>query len=480
MGKAQRPPLVPLARARWLLALLVLALSPAMASYRPVKAQGTRWTPPQLVHRTDDFVDRSGLVSDGQGRVHWVWEERLGSEVAVYYSRYEDGAWTMPNDVLRESSGESLWPSLDRDRYGRLHLGYSAGPSYWATVADANLAETAQAWSLPELVGDQSPLGGEIALDREGQRIAVFPGRDPRVYLARASTTDLTWSTALPVSADAPPGYVPSTVRLGLDPDDAIHVAWTELPMPGGVPVSNVWATRSMDGGGTWESPILLSERDRELIDLAVGPDGSVHALLTGRAGVGGRYHRYRLRDAAGWSDAIAISEPAMGGGLSGGSLAFDGAGVLHALFGIAVDQEIAHAEWDGQGWTSPQSIGRFEDRRAERMKLTVADGNQLHAVWEVDHDEMWHAVGVSSAAPGERVLPDALPSPTDAQVPERFDEEGAVAAAGTTPEPSPRPAEVSWDDLGREDGDGWTAVVVAFLSAGALVGAALLLRRHG
>lgn len=456
----------------------MLALLPAVVLARPVHAQGTRWTPSQLVYRTDDFVDRSGLVGDGQGRVHWVWEDRLDSEVAVYYTRYEDGAWTAPNDVLRVSSGASLWPSLDLDRFGRLHLGLSVGPGYLATVAEADQAETAQAWTQPERVGEQSPLGGELGLDGDGRRYAVFPGRDPRVEIATASLADLTWSAPLPVSADVPPGYVPSTARIALGPEGAIHVAWTELPMPGGVPVSNVWATRSTEGGANWDAPILLSERDRELIDLAVGPDGSVHALLTGRAGVGGRYHRYRARDALEWSDPVAISEPAEGGGLSGGSLAFDGAGTLHALFGIAVDQEIAHAEWNGLGWTSAQTIARFENQTAEGMELTVTDGNQLHAVWEVDHVEMWHAMGVSAAVPNERVAPDTLPSPTATKVRAWMEEDDEHVEDEATPAPSPPPADLSWNDLGQEDHGGWTTVLVALFSAGALVGAALFLRR--
>jgi hypothetical protein len=138
----------------------------------------------------------------------------------------------------------------------------------------------------------------------------------------------------------------------------------------------------------------------------------NIHVLLTGRAGVPGRYDAWSGDGGQSWHSPGVIDR--VGAGLSGGNMVVDSLGGFHTAFGSAMNSQVVVAHWDGSGWSVPENIEQAVQPTLEDINLEIVNGNQLVVVFIQGHTRLWAVHGLIQGAPQQTPvkLPDQ-PEPT-------------------------------------------------------------------
>ena len=444
---------------------------------RPVQAQETIWQTPVQLYETEDFVAAPFLVGDTAGRLHLLWNERQVEEdgqssgpPAIYYMVKEGGQWSEPVDVLAQLQGgmERLDGVVDPCGYIHLVYGGTNEPFTYSRTKDT-YAGSAHSWTQPAMLADHQQLGGSIALDPAGNLHVTYSATKLSIYHRVSSDWGQSWSEPRAISPPLPPEETTYALRLAADSDSNLHMTWGQVMLPVGYPPLGAFYARSTDGGQSWSESMDVAPPDHIVASILAGGDGSVHVLYIGRVGFGGRYHRWSADGGLTWSAPQPLVAPEEGsGGLSGGDLALDAEGTLHAVF--SAPGGIAHSEWDGRAWSRREQINKGVPGAQEVMSIEVTQGNHLHAVWESDHHSIWYVEG-RSAAPEMPTVP-FLPLPTT--TPE---------AARSTPEPVPIPtpavvtAQADWEGTQPQPSgaSGSIVLLIGALPSVLVVGGALV-----
>lgn len=328
-----------------------------------------------------EILEHTGpnLVVDARGQAHLAWlsypqSATDGDRSVYYYSRWDGVRWTQPVDILAASDNLQLgWPVLVAGPDGRLHLFWSISHYVFHSWAWAELANSAQEWTLPEAViatmaENSAPM--DVKLDSEGVFHLVFTTRTGDVQYTHSPNGDVGWMAPVPISA-VPPGVATFLPRIAVAPGGgAIHVVWTEFPLPEGSSLRVNYA-RSIDGGATWTNQQEFGGQFTSDGNVLVAADGVVYVAWNGGVGLGGRYLRWSNDAGVVWSDTLKFSERIGQAGFPG--LAVDSVGTLHILTG---DGE--YSTWNQRG-LSPAC--EFSSPSNERSRLAVVAGNQVLVV---------------------------------------------------------------------------------------------------
>lgn len=219
-----------------------------------------------------------------------------------------------------------------------------------------------------------------------------FNGRGP---MATALSTDggATWQAGPNPADDASQGDH-SFVDCAADASGTFHLVWLDSRGPGkGLRYAN-----SKDGGRTWSRNATLKSETCECCwnTLAVGADGSVHALFRDKnprdmAVISSADHGAR------WGDPAKVGRfnwdfqgcPHVGGGLimrgtSLHALVWTGAAGHSGTYHLASPDQ-------GQTWSAPQRLGDTDARRGD---LASTGAQSLAAVWDrvADGESTVHA----------------------------------------------------------------------------------------
>lgn len=250
-------------------------------------------------------------------------------------------------------------------------------------------------WSKPARVdtGATSPLAPHRGMDAQlavsGSKLVAiwntagtgFGGRGP---MATALSTDggATWQPGPNPADDGLPSDH-SFVDCAADASGAFHLVWLDSRGgPKGLRYAN-----SKDGGKTWSKNATLKPETCECCwnTLAVGADGSVHALFRDKnprdmAVISSTDH------GAHWSDPAKVGRfnwdfagcPHVGGGLivrgtSLHALVWTGAAGVSGAYHLSSSDQ-------GQSWSAPQRLGDADARRGD---LASTGGESLAAVWD-------------------------------------------------------------------------------------------------
>lgn len=200
----------------------------------------------------------STVVQAANGDLLCAWfggTKEKDPDVAIWYSRFSDGAWTPPARAAKVNETAHWNPVLFRDATGTVYLFFKVGPeipfwqTYWMHTTDAGLT-----WSEPvELVpGDK---GGRGPV--KNKPIILSDG----AWLAPASTEHQGWKPFADLSTDGGKTWTRSEDwridRKALKGRGAIQPSFWESA-PGKVhalmrtTVGRAWRVDSEDGGHTW------------------------------------------------------------------------------------------------------------------------------------------------------------------------------------------------------------------------------------
>ena len=99
------------------------------AFYSSSTDNGNTWSVPVNVSLTSGPSRYPSIVRDSlSGTLFAVWQDSTPGQNDIFYSCNQSGSWSQPLNVSL-TSGQSVHPSLDIDRLGRLHLVYADNSS---------------------------------------------------------------------------------------------------------------------------------------------------------------------------------------------------------------------------------------------------------------------------------------------------------------------------------------------------------------
>ncbi len=238
---------------------------------------GVSWASLPHPSLTGNWSDRASLAIDSLGRLHLVWTEPVGGNRQVFYSRYQDGAWT-PMARLSNSTGYAGYPAIAVDAQDAAHVVWYG---FDGTVYQIYYRRLGPAAWTPE-----EPLTHE-SVDATNPSIALGPGGD--VYVA----------------------WFRQNRNATYDEVAYLHVV----------------------GGAVQETePVSTPGVDSTDPTIAVAPDGAVHVAWSARVGNVDRIEdTSRAPGASAWSPVEEVSPGTVGG--QDPSLALDGLGRLHVVW---------------------------------------------------------------------------------------------------------------------------------------------------
>lgn len=238
-----------------------------------------------------------------------------------------------------------------------------------------------------------------VALDPEGGALVAWVDQARKDVLFRRYDPDgrPLWQT--PVDVSRSPEVFSWLPRVALDPGDPdrVYVLWQEIVFSGGTHGGEAFFARSTDGGRTFEPPVNLSSTPDGVgkgrsgperwhngsLDLAVGPEGTVHAAWTAYQGP-----LWTARSTDGgerFSEPLRITEEGDGEPARGPTLAVGPDGRVHLAWAVgddpAADLRYAVSEDGGRIFTPPRAL--FPDEaHADAPKLTVDREGTAHLAW--------------------------------------------------------------------------------------------------
>lgn len=374
-----------------------------MALVIPVLAQSgdLSWTTFEQLSSPAPYVSEPKITTDLAGNLHVFWTQKDESGYGViYYSRYTDGVWSTPVDVLFSPEGEVAWiMDVEVDQAGYLHaLFVSNNNILYHSSAHITQASIVHAWAEPSPLAfgvASSGWGADMVVDAQGWLHLVYcDGFTPRLFYMRSETDGATWT--IPQAVDEPellPGYNEGadSTMLALDNTGQLHVVWTTRVLPGGWPGVRAFYARSLDSGNNWQDTVLVDTIENSLyaenrgpffLSLGLRTNGEVHLAWAG-APNGDRWHQWSRDGGQTWTDSqMILGRRGERYGTTGFLAMVEASDGILRLFTTfqARDGGLIEATWNGTQWSDPESLP-FGDLNCEDPRVSIASGNELHLV---------------------------------------------------------------------------------------------------
>lgn len=337
-----------------------------------VSAPPTLWTSPLRVSQEDSINGLPVVGIDQKGRISVIWSGTSGSNEALFYVRSIFGNATNPIPITPASQGSlARQPSLMLENLPEdedlLHLVWSGGNEnqifYSHTLASNT---TSGGWINPQTISAGDPGSWpEIERDLSGRLYVIYAvtlNEERGVYLVYSDDNGENWSNPIKVFDAAEAGYdMLDHPTLAIGPDDSLHVAWVEAPLPGMGMTRNIFYSRSNDRGLTWSEPFIITSSGYDWPQLSV-IDDQVHVLLL-RPESGGVYHRWSLAGPDGetgnWSTIAGVPGCQDTQAPFGVAASFE---KLHLVCTGKSSSNFSYSSWRideefGGRWSSPETI---------------------------------------------------------------------------------------------------------------------------
>lgn len=447
---------------RWSLTLVLLTSLLSLTSPIAASAQAQSgqiiWSEPVNISNSPELTSTDPfLLADPAGGVHLFWAERAGTGAALnpdtlMYTFWDGETWSRPIDIFFSpaSDGNPIvgYPHAVMDDNGRIHLFWLSEPNYpyyalnYSSV-EASQARFASAWEpkvqlADDLMGTKYSI--QVAYTAPDTLHLIYsagaqgdnPNEDRTVRYLRSSDLGQTWSEPIDLFVSPVLLWGTSDTRIIATPPSNLYASWTLWDDDGNG--YQIYFTRSLDNGLTWDTPIVLAENrgdeyERDWNNLVPLTDNLLMAMWEG----GWRAYRqaqYSRDGGVTWSDPIDTF-PRLIGDNGFVDFAQDSNGNWHGFVAqrlregselamLSDDVSLWHSVWQGgTNWSDPtQAITGEPAKNMTNPKVTIVNGNRIVAVWYGSQIyEIWVATGVIQDAPALPPVPwpDLAIYPTDA-----------------------------------------------------------------
>jgi hypothetical protein len=390
--------------------IVVLLISLAATSPHPLQAEET-WTPPVEISE-DQFGWFPDLAADHEGTVHIIWGSgALAPDAAnssdpdasldlLRYRALRNGVWTPMNDVAFTcTGGYTVRNSLVVNADGRLQALVRTCFEVSTMSVPVDQAWSALSWSAPQSLG--SSYYNALAADSQGRLHALYqdlifsepgqPNLASEIFYRRSEDGGQSWSVRTNLT-NLPGGD--ERMQIKVDQRDRIHVVWdhgSDWYLGIDRPDYGIYR-RSDDGGENWQPKILLGIAGEPIAQNTIGVNLDGNPLVVYRSATSGQvFFQYSPDGGDTWSAAELLAgvqaRDVLELGLDHYSMAVDSANRIHLLMvgfpegSRASIPMLLHLVWDGQRWSEPTIIAQGPNYPMW-PRVTIAQGNQLHAVW--------------------------------------------------------------------------------------------------
>lgn len=397
-----------------------------------------------------------------------------------------------PIRVLRSQPGKAESLDLTIDPEGRLLAVWSGGELGQVYFTGTSIGEAGSpgGWIPPAAVIESPGQSPRLALTGEGASQMVFavPVNESRgVYNTQLTGSTFTWSTVERVhDATASGCEVVASPDVAVGSGDRVYAVWSCWTPPGGVGPLAAYLSKSGDAGRTWSPAVQVVSRAPAWTELVATGGEELH-LIWGEQRSGGEttWHAWSQDGGEQWSEPESVM--VTDGSLGLAHALADVAGRIHLLQAVEQDSkppELRYAVWDGGRWelqpSLPLRVEHLDDLeafsaalRGDTRLLAVYSGLGPRLTEGGRGMEIVMAEFPVEAGTVRRVMTPAVGEGTAAAL-------QATATIAASPTASPVPTSALPAD-GRQS-DGSTSAIVgslAFLGAGALIGAGVFLLRR-
>jgi hypothetical protein len=443
------------------------------------------------------------LIADQNYTVHAFNSQFLelgnsNSQRAIYYRQWRvDIGWTLPTDILYDSSGGNLnLIGVATDQTGKVHLAFQSNTHEvyytWAFLANAG---NPIAWSPPLLLATESlsirpgiPNIGSIATDQHGKNIlVVYSGMQDGngLYFTASNNGGLTWSESYPVYLTGDETKVVTEPKLDWGESGLFHLVWSTL-LSSGFGEFGYYANFN-PVTSFWDEPVRLDVPGIQTPSVIEHTDGVFV----------GYYHqnqnqvwwRRSTDNGKTWTPPNLISSKHVG---RNGAVSFvvDSGGELHVFFAQRIDDNnhgMWHSIWMVTSWSNPEAVVRgprkidviggngFDPNSARAI---VSNGNVILITWGTDGGAGSNGAWYSYKRLNAPELP-ALPLPVPSVTMQSASTEEVLplvtTAAGTATKPSAILGNP--DDSPSSPLDAQSAILIGLIPALLLLAGVFLVR---
>lgn len=400
------------------------------------------WSRPiNLSNTADKNSTNPYLLADPAGAAHLFWAEKVGNDPTnqpdtVMYTSWNGIEWTKPLDIFFApiSDGNPIiaYPNAVLDDQGFIHLVWLSQPNAPNYAVNYSKVHVSQSYSTKNwqprraLASDLTGTKYSVALAIDSLQVLHLayarvpqgdkPGADRAVTYIRSSNRGETWSEPIDIWTTSDIGRGASDIRMVVDKDGEVYVAWTEWDQSGNGQAIVFGA--SYDNGLTWQPAIRLTERrgieyERDWNNLTILGDGSLVSMWEGgyRAY---RYATYSYDKGKTWSEPTDTFPWLIG---ENGFAQFfqDGAGRTHLIFSQRIREGILnrpgdgglwHSVWEGgQRWSEP--VIAWGPIPALNPTVALVQGNTVMLAWHSGTDfEVRVMTGIIESTPRLPAVP--------------------------------------------------------------------------
>jgi len=360
------------------------------------------WDGPVAVSEVNQEISASASIPSEDGALHTLWVQYAsdGTEsttATIQYALWKAGKWSRPTNIITGIEGIPNFLTAATDSQGGVLLAWVQGVNgdIFFSWANGNKAYLASEWSPALRIPSLSELNTTPDwLTDSSNRIALVysvPVNENRgIYLVQSEDIGRTWSQPARI-LDAVALNWDSVVqpKIELSSSGRLHLLVTRNSLREGELQASLYYLQSVDGGTTWTTPEVISERNVQWSEIVHVGNDRLYRLWQERNG--DEYNAFSEVSTDGgltWSSPLKISGVVGNPGTI--SLARDADGQLYVLQSRleAGDLVTTEIKWDGSRWTSQDAMSVSLGQDLDRFQITsgITPDRVLHFVTSLDY----------------------------------------------------------------------------------------------
>jgi len=393
----------------WVLCLMSLVFASHTVDGKSCEPafQKLEWSHPLALSDDFEISAKPILIGDNEGRFYAFWEsyfpDASNKKYAIMYSRYENGQWATPLDVVTSPSKQYIITpraALDQ-RISELHLvfvepypsGYLGGwGRVYYTKSKVENSMDVRAWSTPIVISEQSQFA-EIRVDDKGSLHIVYSSMELDKGICHKFSEDggKTWHLTGCISSSDLREDEFDVYPLFEVQGNNLYVVWMVHDYSPfnllAYPTRAIRFSFSDDNGYTWKNTYTIDEVESRKTYSNLQPNWPSVLLKNNRfhliwVSSDQMYRYYMYTDSYGveWSKPeLALAQSGHNGWMG---MVEDDTGTIYfasaTIYGVAFTSKTAD-----DGWSQPLYLG--DDGPSPHYVDVALSGAVLMAVWQ-DH----------------------------------------------------------------------------------------------